>query len=354
MLLGTLLCQVYYYHLSFRRDSKWLKGLVYLILIFDLCQTALSTHSAFHTFVLYYGNPQVLQMSAKTVIGLSLFGGLVGGAVQLFYAWRIWTLARWAVHKPSLVVLVVVIVLTTILSTISAITASFLYLNIDSQPGIYATILFKLYTIWYSASFAVDTIIALAMVFLISNAKTNAPFRRTSNILTQILIRAVATGVINAIINGLGILLLLKYPAFDLSEVPSYLVGKLYSNTLMVALNARYTDADQDNTGPTSIELSTSRGGSSGTGPRRGGGNGGFLSRSLRTLTFTPNSKANQTSTTVSGTQFGNGSGNEVNVTSFSHVDSFGEGRGGDKGSHSDEGMRSKEVHALKMLSSRP
>src|ERR1700742_4847431 len=35
----------------------------------------------------------------------------VGGAVQFFYAWRIWTLARWAVHKPSLVVLVIVIVL---------------------------------------------------------------------------------------------------------------------------------------------------------------------------------------------------------------------------------------------------
>ena len=104
---------------------------VYAVLLMDITQSALSTHSTFHTFVLYYGNPQVLQTPAKTVTGLSLFGGLgerhcthfpivqslrgggcaVGGAVQFFYAWRIWTLGRYAVNKIILSILVTVIVL---------------------------------------------------------------------------------------------------------------------------------------------------------------------------------------------------------------------------------------------------
>src|ERR1700754_4700142 len=49
---------------------------VYFVVILDLIQTGLSTHSSYHTFVLYYGNPLVLQIPAKTIIGLSLFGGL--------------------------------------------------------------------------------------------------------------------------------------------------------------------------------------------------------------------------------------------------------------------------------------
>jgi len=148
------------------------------------------------------------------------------------------------VNKIILSVLVTVIVLTTVLATITSVTASFLYLAIDSQHGIYITDLVTLFTIWVSAAFAVDTIVAIAMWTLLTNAKTNTTFRQTNDLVTKILIRAIATGALNAVVNGLEVLFLLHWPTNDLSEIPSYLGGKLYSNAFMSTLNARKTDTD--------------------------------------------------------------------------------------------------------------
>jgi len=257
-LLGTLIVQTYNYYLSFKQDSKWLKALVYIVFIFDLLQTALSTHSSFHTLVLFYGKPLVLQMPALTIIGTPLFGGLVGGCVQLFYAWRIWTLAKWPYKGIWLKVFIGIIVCTSVVATICAFTGSFIYLKIDTQAGIYATDLSKLFATWFSAGFAVDVLIAIAMFFIISNAKTNTSFKKTSDILSKVLIRTVATGAINAFVNCFGIVFLYAWPTFDLSEVAPYIGGKLYSNTLLMTLNARRTDSESLSNGPTSTsELST-------------------------------------------------------------------------------------------------
>jgi len=244
LLLGTLIVQTYYYYLSFKRDSKWLKALVYTILLLDLVQAGTSAHTSFHTFVLYYGDPRIVMLPNKTIIGLPLFGGLVGGIVQLFYAWRIWALTRWAYKSVWLMGYVGVVVCTSLVSTVCAVTFAFIYLKIGSQAGVFATDGVRLFATWYAAGFAVDVLIAIAMVLIVTNAKTNTTFRKTNNLLTKILIRVVATGVMNALSNGLGVVFLYAWPLLGLAEVPAYLGGKLYSNMMLVSLNSRYTDAE--------------------------------------------------------------------------------------------------------------
>jgi len=315
MLLGTLIVQTYYYHLSFKRDSKWLKGLVYTILVFDLAQAGLSAHTSFYTFVLYYGNPLILQTPNPTILGLPLFGGLVGGAVQLFYAWRIWTLARWAYKSYWLRGYVGVVVCTSLVSTISAITFAFIFLKIQTQAGLYATVAVRLYATWYAAGFAVDVLIALAMVIIVTNAKTNNSFRKTNDLLTKVLIRIVATGVVNAVANGLGVVFINVWPAYDLSEVPAYIGGKLYSNMMLVSLNSRYTDAETTYAqGGVSVSVSTTDISSSAptnSQPGRPGPGTGKLAK----LQFTPNYKlrgagglgATSTQTSTSGIRTGFG-----------------------------------------------
>jgi len=292
MLLGTSIVQTYYYYLSYKRDSIWLKSFVYSILVLDLTQTALSTHTSFHTFVLYYGNPLALQMPTRTIIGLPLFGGLVGGCVQLFYAWRIWTLARWAYRSVWLMVFVGVVICTSLVSTVCGVTGAFIYLKVDTQAGIYATDLTKLFATWYSAGFAVDVLIAVAMVFIVTNAKTNTTFKRTNDILTNILLRAVATGIVNAIINGLGVLFLYAWPLYDLSEFPTFVGGKLYANTLLVTLNSRYTDSESYTHAPPSTTNNSS--------PGRTGPNIIADGKQLESIKFAPGFRSGD-STTQSG-----------------------------------------------------
>jgi len=110
---------------------------------------------------------------------------------------------------------------------------------------------------------------------LLTNARTNTSFRKTNDLVTKILIRAIATGAVNAVVNGLEVLFILHWPENDLSEVPSYLGGKLYSNAFMSTLNARATDSN-DNV--ISVSNSTDVGSGSGT--------LGHSKGHLKTLTF--------------------------------------------------------------------
>ena len=61
---------------------------------------------------------------------------------------------------------------------------------------------------------------SLLLFIQISNVKTNSSFRKTNDILTTVLLRAVATGVVTAVVNGLGIVLLYASPTTNLSELP--------------------------------------------------------------------------------------------------------------------------------------
>jgi len=150
-----------------------------------------------------------------------------------------------------------------------------------TQSEVFATALEKVLSTWFAAGFAVDALIAIAMIFIVTNAKTNATFRRTNDILTKVLIRAVATGLINAIINGLGLLFLYAWPTFDLAEIPPYTGGKLYSNALLVTLNARYTDAEVHYAPNSTTNLSSSA-------PRN------VMPGNLESLKFAPNMKLKQ------------------------------------------------------------
>jgi len=285
-LLGALLVQTYNYYQHFKRDSKWLKIFVYSVVVMDLLQTALSSHATFHTFVLYYGTPAVTQMPAKTIMSLFLFGGLVGGCVQLFYAWRIWTLAK-SFKSIWFIAYVVVVVCTATLSTVCAVTAAALDVIVDDQADLYGAIISKLLAIWFAASFAVDALIAIAMVFIVSSAKTNTSFKRTQDILGKILLRAVATGLATAALNCLEIPLFFVWPNTDLGELPVYIGGKVYSNTLLVTLNARYTDSEAYSShGP----MFTSNFNSSG--PQVGG------NKTMDSMKFTPPIKLDSSSHT--------------------------------------------------------
>lgn len=292
-LLGMLVVQIYYYYLSFKSDQKWLKSLVATVLIFELIQTGMATHSSFTKLVLFFGN---LGPSPITLLGLPLFDGLVGGMTQGFYAWRIWTLGRWAVNRSFLAVFVFLVCCVSLLGTICAVTGAFVYIKIDSRPGLYISILETMFTTWYSASIAADTLIAFAMVILISNAKTNTTFRKTNDFLSKILVLTVASGLVNAIVNALGIILFLTLRSNNVSEVPSYIIGKIYSNSLLVALNARRsTSSDSDAYTP---PITSGSSGLTSSTPATPGGR----SKKLTTLTFSPNFKVKQASDTSYGT----------------------------------------------------
>jgi len=239
-LMGTLMVQVYYYHLTFSKDSRALKALVYIVFLCDLAQTGIATQTAYYTFVVYYANPQVLTDPAKTIIAQPLFDGIIGALVQGFYIWRIWVLGKNLLSRIVLYILLVTITAVALLQAVSAMSAAFLYLTLEPNPiNIFIAKVDKCVEIWLASGMTVDTIIALTMSYLVLKARDTTQHQPSLNILTKILIRVVATGVLTAFAAMIGLIVFVRFLKTDLYETPGYILGKLFSNALLVNLNVR-------------------------------------------------------------------------------------------------------------------
>jgi len=239
-LLGTLMTQVYYYHLSFPKDHRGLKALVYGVFILDLIQTGLSTETSYHTFVQYFANIKVLNDPSRTLVSLPLFDGVIAAVVQAFYAWRIWQLGKALLAKLVLIIIMVVIFLTSALQTIGGMITAFAWVRFQKHPLISVPVSNTGYVIWVASGMAADTIIAFAMSYLISKAKDTKFMLHGNTLLNKILIRVVATGVLTAFCAMVNLIFFVRFEkTTDLYETPSYILGKLFSNALLVNLNAR-------------------------------------------------------------------------------------------------------------------
>jgi len=239
-LMGTLMVQVYYYHVTFTKDPKVLKALVYIVFLCDLAQTGIATQTAYYTFVVYYANPQVLNDPSRTIIAQPLFDGIIGALVQGFYAWRIWELGKNLISKIALFIILVTISVVALLQAVSALTAAFLYLTLQPHPiNIFIAKVDKCVEIWLASGMTVDTIIALTMSFLVLRARDTTQHQPSVSILTKILVRVVATGVLTAFAAMIGLVVFVRFLKTDLYETPGYILGKLFSNALLVNLNVR-------------------------------------------------------------------------------------------------------------------
>ncbi|TFY53280.1 hypothetical protein EVJ58_g9535 [Rhodofomes roseus] len=93
-LLGVLTIQSYLYHINFPRDPLLLQCLVYGMLVFEWVQTGLVTGVAFQIFVYNYGDLASLTKIYYAWFFVDVMCAIVSMAVQLFFAWRIYVLAK--------------------------------------------------------------------------------------------------------------------------------------------------------------------------------------------------------------------------------------------------------------------
>ncbi|KAF9458912.1 hypothetical protein BDZ94DRAFT_1269418 [Collybia nuda] len=234
--LGILIVQVYIYRLHFHNDKTWLKSFVYILFSLELIQTGLSTADAFHWFVYGFGNMNTLATAYISPIDAPIMNSLMAYMVQLFYGWRLWVLSK----SRILVAVIVFIggtqaiggfvtgVLTAIDNRVSA----------KEVPSL---------TIWLAGSVVVDIIIAIGMTYYLLKARKSARLtRRTDDVVLKIVRLTIETNTLSA---GVAIITLVTYIAFPndtLSFCPSYVLGKVYTNSVMVALNNRIYQSWKD------------------------------------------------------------------------------------------------------------
>ncbi|KAF8890374.1 hypothetical protein BD779DRAFT_266328 [Infundibulicybe gibba] len=234
-LFGALLIQLYDYQLIYqRRDRMFLRCAVCVVCFLELIQSVFITHTVWDVLVSGWGDPSATSKIPWSTIVTPTLVGTVSLIVQLFFAWRIWTLTEnICAHAVA-----IVISLASIMqfgSTI-AITAQYALLNHDSGK---LDTLYITAKAWLYGSLACDLLITITMVTLLFLARSKLSFKPTQTLINYLIMHTMETGAITAVAAALRLIFFLTQPNSVLYVAVLFLLGKFYGNVLLTTLNGR-------------------------------------------------------------------------------------------------------------------
>jgi len=228
-LYGVLSVQVYLYHLSFPKDGRVVKTLVYSVYLIETTQTILVTHDAFNAYAKGYGNLNALGSAQLEWLAVPIFSGIVSATVQMYYAYRVSVLSGSRILGLG-------ISLIALLQGASAIAQGGQAFIIGNFADL-ATKAFASCAIWLAGSAACDVIIAACMTFLLLKKDTKIP--TTHAIVTKLVRLIVETGMLTALAATVDLILFLAFPHNSYHGCVALTLAKLYSNSLLVLFNSR-------------------------------------------------------------------------------------------------------------------
>ncbi|KAF8220699.1 hypothetical protein L208DRAFT_1332293, partial [Tricholoma matsutake] len=266
-LYGVLCVQVYIYYISFPKDKLGAKSLVFGVFILETLQVCLSAADIYYWFGSGYGNMNHLAATYLSPFDTPLIGSLTSFIIQLFFCYRIWALRNdfW-----PLCILIGSISTTQLYGGIAGgIRDAYVRYFLSHQAA-----LLHVFQLWLIGNAVADFLIAVTMVFLLMKARRRE-YRFTNDVIMRLVRLIVETNSLTAGIALFSVILFVVFPVCIFSHDVTLVIGKLYSNTLLVTFNNRVyiidrhghsrnlsavdTRSGSSNSQPKSITLSTSR-----------------------------------------------------------------------------------------------
>ncbi|KAJ7182055.1 hypothetical protein C8R46DRAFT_1069088 [Mycena filopes] len=194
------------YYQNYPNDRLALKIFVYFVFFLDVVQTVLLTHHGWWWIITTWCEPQMFTQVVWSAPVIPFMSGLISAVVQVFYAWRIWTLTRTSIMRAICVLIVLV-------------RKSFRTRFIVSR------------------SFVADIIITMCMTYILVQARNKSAWGPTETLLTKLINRIIQSGAATVIIAAIDLGLFVTVPDTNYYFVPSYILAKI--NSLMLNLNLR-------------------------------------------------------------------------------------------------------------------
>ncbi|KAK6984825.1 hypothetical protein R3P38DRAFT_339649 [Favolaschia claudopus] len=270
-LFGILTVQLYLYHLNFPRDAPYIKLLVYSVFTIDLAATVMCFADAYHWFASGYGNLLALNDVWLSGFDTPMLGAWLAAIVQCFYAYRLWT-----INKYTLPVVIIVVggALAQVIAGIYGavlvrvrlrhyLCTTLSVLNKAHRAVTFAAagprVLNAAYVVNIGAA-AVDVLIAITMTIILMRSRSNIhAHAHTKFIVKKIINLTVETNLLSSTLAVLTVILLVGVPGTNYFTAPSIMLGKIYSNSLLLMLNNRKYISNESTT--TRSGGSDSRGG---------------------------------------------------------------------------------------------
>ncbi|KAF8508295.1 hypothetical protein JB92DRAFT_640671 [Gautieria morchelliformis] len=235
-LLGALTMQIYLYFLNFPNDRRFIKFIIYVLYIIDWAQTCSATYDAFQWFVYGWGSINALYNVYTSYLNVPILSSIIGAVVQIFFGWRIWTFSK------SNVLFCAIILLALLQLGGGGAVAYFLATDpseVTRSNGLVFAVGIRL-----GGSALVDTVVAITMTYYLLKVKEQA-VGRMNNVLTRLIRLTIETGTVTALAAIVDLVFFVSQKN-GLHQVSGVILGKLYTNTLLVLFNNRMVMAAKD------------------------------------------------------------------------------------------------------------
>ncbi|KAH9176074.1 hypothetical protein EDB89DRAFT_2065850 [Lactarius sanguifluus] len=219
------------YSYNFPGDRKLIKLLVYSVFLVETLQTALTGADLYYWFVSGFGNMDHLATAYVSPFDVPIIGAIVALIVQIFFVYRIWVLSR---RSPWFLCLL--ICLFSIVAAAAGIYGG-VYTHIRRKFAS-GRMLKILALTWLSGNASADILIAGSLLFyLVRRRREGGHF--SDHTLSKVVRLTIETNVLTSTVGIVALLIVAIFPDKPWFTCPTAVLGKLYSNTLLVSLNNR-------------------------------------------------------------------------------------------------------------------
>jgi len=169
MFIGFMIVQAFTYTRHYRKDSKFLKSIIYFVILLQLVEAGLESYEVYIVDSAGWGNPiAYLNLFVITVEDIQpMFASLTGFVVQCFFTWRIWVFSVAYILHPKVRILTRIvcaaIALVSALALIAGFTLGLSSVTMPALPRWFGTAL----SLWIISSAVADIMITICMMSLV-------------------------------------------------------------------------------------------------------------------------------------------------------------------------------------------
>ncbi|KAJ6613738.1 hypothetical protein B0H10DRAFT_2047340 [Mycena sp. CBHHK59/15] len=250
VIFGITCFQVYLYYTKFcSRDSTFLKIFVGCLLTVEILHLTLLGMSYYEASVTNFGDYVAIFKGPWSLRAQIVVGVFLGTLVQMFYAFRIWTLAHKSPYMPLLIIICSLGALSmSIVYTIKvSITKAF-----DNTGDV-----IPFSTSSLSLEVACDALITGAMVYNLWKGHTD--YHRTNRALNILIAYTINSGAITTVFAICTLVLFLTSKVTLIYSFFFFILVRLYGCSFMSILNSREYIRKQLNHEMVTIPTNTSR-----------------------------------------------------------------------------------------------
>ncbi|KAF9477919.1 hypothetical protein BDN70DRAFT_880613 [Pholiota conissans] len=230
-LFGIVTMQCYLYFSHYEDDRMGFKALVTFIWILELAHTIAIGYEVYRTTITLYG---VIDQSTVKYAGfgvVTILGGIITTTVQFFFAYRVFNVLPnpWRFVGPACMVVAFFRLVVSIYTGIRGITSPYNTVIVELKPFVTALL---------ASGAVIDIVIAISMLYFLFERRENS-FSKISRLIDRLISFTIRTGLLTSVA-AIFILILYRIMPYNFIYMAAYIsLAKVYSNTLLSALNSR-------------------------------------------------------------------------------------------------------------------